>query len=195
MKTVSFNRTIGTALAAALAAATLSAAPGVAHAQPPAVSPANNVVLAVGTGRMVRLPETMSDLFVANDSIADVQVRSANQIYIFGKTAGETTIYATNKAGRVVYTANVRVGTNVGSVDKLLHMAMPDAQVKATAMNGAVLLTGTVGAPADVEEAQRIVQAFGQWDGQIRRGEKVLGQPLVVKKWKRQNPIPLLKTA
>jgi pilus assembly protein CpaC len=37
---------------------------------------------------------------------------------------------------------------------------MPDARIEATPMNGMVLLTGTVGAPTDVEEAQRIVQAF-----------------------------------
>lgn len=160
MKTVSFNRMIGTALAAALAAATLATAPGVAHAQPVAVSPANNVVLAVGTGRMVRLPETMSDLFVANDGIADVQVRSANQIYIFGKGAGETTVYATNKAGKVVYSTNVRVGTNYDSIGGLLKTAMPDAQIHATPMNGVVVLTGTVAAPEDVEEANRIVQAY-----------------------------------
>jgi pilus assembly protein CpaC len=102
----------------------------------------------------------MSDLFVANDAIADVQVRSANQLYVFGKAPGETTVYATNKAGKVVYSANVRVGTNIGSVNQLLNLAMPDARIQATPMNGVVLLTGTVAAPADVEEANRIVQAF-----------------------------------
>jgi pilus assembly protein CpaC len=109
---------------------------------------------------MVRLESSMSDLFVANDTIADVQVRSANQIYLFGKAPGETTVYATNKAGKVVYSANVRVGVNIGSVDQLLELAMPDARIQATPMNGMVLLTGTVAAPADVEEANRIVQSF-----------------------------------
>jgi pilus assembly protein CpaC len=102
----------------------------------------------------------MSDLFVANDSVADVQVRSPNQIYIFGKAPGQTTVYATDRGGRVLYSASVRVGTNLGSVDELLRMAMPDAEIRATPMNGVVLLTGTVRSPTDVEEAQRLVQAF-----------------------------------
>jgi pilus assembly protein CpaC len=102
----------------------------------------------------------MSDLFVANDAIADVQVRSADQIYIFGKSPGETTVYATNKAGRVLYSATVQVGTNIGSVDEMLRLAMPDAQIRATPMNGAILLTGTVAAPADIEEATRIIQSY-----------------------------------
>jgi len=153
--------TLTTTVAAVLTASIGASVPTIAAAQSaPAVRPANDLTLSVGTGRMVRLNGTMSDLFVADDRIADVQVRSADQIYIFGKGAGETTVYATNKAGKVVYSANVRVGTNIGSVGQFLKVAMPDARIEATPMNGMVLLTGTVGAPTDVEEAQRIVQAF-----------------------------------
>jgi pilus assembly protein CpaC len=150
-----------TTVAAVLTASTIAALPSGAAAQPVAATrPANSVSLSVGAGRMVRLDGQMSDLFVANDAIADVQVRSADQIYIFGKAAGETTVYATNKAGKVLYSANVRVGNNIGSLDEMLRLAMPDAQVRATPMNGMVLLTGTVAAPADVEEATRLVQAY-----------------------------------
>ncbi len=150
-----------TTVAAVLTASIGASAPGIAAAQGVTSSrPANDVTLSVGAGRLVRLGGTMSDLFVADDRIADVQVRSANEVYIFGKAAGETTIYATNAAGKVVYSANVRVGTNIGSVGELLRIAMPESNIQATPMNGVVLLTGTVGAPADVEEASRIVQAF-----------------------------------
>ena len=149
-----------TATVAAVITASLTTVPTIAAAQPVAGRPANDVTLSVGAGQMVRLNGTMSDLFVADDKIADVQVRSADQIYIFGKSAGETTVYATNKAGKVVYSANVRVGTNIGSVDQLLRLAMPDARIQATPMNGMVLLTGTVATPSDVEEAGRIVQSF-----------------------------------
>ena len=151
---------LGTAITAVLAASLTAVAPAPAVAQPTAVRPNTDVALSVGTGRMVRLDAPISDIFVANDGIADVQVRSANQIYIFGKSAGETTVFATDRAGRTVYSANVRVGTNIGSLDELLRVAMPDAQIQARPINGMVLLTGTVAAPADVEEANRLVQAF-----------------------------------
>jgi pilus assembly protein CpaC len=152
---------LATTIAAMLTTSFAVAIPSAASAQnSPAVRPSTTVTLSVGAGQMVRLESSMSDLFVANDTIADVQVRSANQIYLFGKAPGETTVYATNKAGKVVYSANVRVGVNIGSVDQLLELAMPDARIQATPMNGMVLLTGTVAAPADVEEANRIVQSF-----------------------------------
>jgi pilus assembly protein CpaC len=153
--------TLGTALAAALAAGFAASAPTRALAQPGgAVAPSHDVTLSVGAGRLVRMSAPISDLVVANDEIADVYVRSPNQIYIFGKAAGNTTVYATGPSGRVVYSANVRVGQNLGSVDQLLQQAMPEADITATPLNGTVLLTGTVAQPADAAEAEQLVQAF-----------------------------------
>jgi pilus assembly protein CpaC len=152
---------LGSAVAAALAAGIAATAPSQAMAQPSgAVAPANDINLSVGAGRMVRLNGTMSDLFVANDTIADVQVRSPSQIYIFGKAAGNTTVYATDASGRVVYSANVRVGQNLGSVGEMLNLAMPEADITVTPMSGMVLLTGTVAQPSDAAEAERLAQAF-----------------------------------
>jgi pilus assembly protein CpaC len=171
-KTVFIKRsTLSTAMASLIVASIGASFPAPAVAQQSGfVSPSNDVALSVGAGRMVRLDGTMTDLFVANDAIADVQVRSANQIFIFGKAAGETTIYATNKAGKTIYSANVRVGNNIGSIDQMLDLAMPDAQITATPINGMVLLTGTVASPVDIEEANRLVQAF------VGEGSKVISR-------------------
>jgi Flp pilus assembly secretin CpaC len=51
----------------------------------------------------------MSDVFVANDQVADVQVKSQRQLYVFGKSGGETTVYASNASGDIVWSATVRV--------------------------------------------------------------------------------------
>jgi pilus assembly protein CpaC len=150
---------LGTALAAmAISFGSVAVAAPAAAAQ--SARPSETLNLSQNTGTLVRLSAPMSDLFVANDTIADVQVRSSTQLYVFGKSAGETTVYATDKSGRVVYAANVRVGTNVGSVGEMLRLAMPEASIQATPMNNLVLLTGTVASPDDVSEAQRLVQAY-----------------------------------
>ena len=151
---------LGTAMAAvAFSLGTVTAA-APAVAQPVAARPSETLNLSKGTGTLVRLSAPMSDVFVANDQIADVQVRSSTQLYVFGKAGGETTIYATTKSGRVVYAANVRVGSNTGSLDEMMRLAMPDAAIQVTPMNNLILLTGTVASPGDVEEAQRLVQAY-----------------------------------
>jgi pilus assembly protein CpaC len=151
---------LGTALAALALSFGSFAVATPAVAQSRAARPSETLTLSQNTGTMVRLSTPMTDLFVANDAIADVQVRSSTQLYVFGKGPGETTVYATDRSGRVVYSANVRVGNNAGSVGEMLRLAMPEASIQATPMNNLVLLTGTVAQPADVEEAQRLVQAY-----------------------------------
>ena len=151
---------LGTAFVALAIGLGTVVTPAPALAQSGAARPSETLNLSAGTGTLVRLPAPMSDVFVANDAVADVQVRSNRQLYVFGKGRGETTVYATGANGKVVYAANVRVGTNLGSVDEMLRMAMPEASVRATPMNNLVLLTGTVSSPTDVEEAQRLVQAY-----------------------------------
>lgn len=160
IRNITSRARLGTAMTAlALALGTVGAAVPM-QAQAAAVRPSETLNLSQGTGTLVRLSEPMTDIFVANDAVADVQVRSANQLYVFGKGRGETTVYATSKSGRVVYAANVRVGNNISSLGEMLQLAMPDAKIEAMPMNNLVLLTGTVASPDDVAEAQRLVTAY-----------------------------------
>lgn len=162
------NRLLTQFLSAACLAAPLALLPATA-AQAQSVSrPANDIVLSIGRGQLVTVGDTMADVFVANDQIADVQVKSPRQLYVFGKAGGETTVYASNAAGQVVWSANVRVGSNIDSVDQMLRMAMPDAKVAVSTMGtNTFLLTGTIGAPEDAAEAQRLVQAFVGKDANV----------------------------
>ncbi|WP_369025816.1 type II and III secretion system protein family protein [Qipengyuania sp. RANM35] len=148
-------------LLASLAIAPLAAIPAnVATAQ--SVSrPSTEIVLSIGKGELVTVPGTMADVFIADETVADVQVKSQRQLYVMGKGGGETTVYASNAAGDVVWSANVRVGSNIGSIDQMLALAMPEAKVNVATMGtNTVLLTGTVAAPEDAAEAQRLVEAF-----------------------------------
>ncbi len=122
--------------------------------------PSGEVALSVGRGQLVNLSSPITDVFVSNETVADVQVKSPTQIYVFARKPGEASIYATTAGGTVVYSTNVRVGQNVNTVDAMLKLAMPEAAIQSTTMNGLVLLTGTVKSPDDSAEAQRLVEAF-----------------------------------
>ncbi len=148
-------------LLASIAAAPLAAVPAATATAQQVVSPSQDIVLSIGRGELVTVPGTMTDVFVANENVADVQVKSQRQLYVFGRAGGETTIYASNAAGTVIWSANVRVGSNIDSVDQMLALAMPGASIGVSTMGtNTVLLTGTVKAPEDAAEAERLVQAF-----------------------------------
>ncbi|MET0270799.1 MAG: pilus assembly protein N-terminal domain-containing protein, partial [Sphingomonas sp.] len=160
------DKTAGTAIAAALAvglttgallmpepagAAVRRAAPspavrrtvGSTPEQTAPVASGGTMTLSIGRGQLVQLSRPITDLFVAADTVADVQVKSPTMIYVFGKAAGQTTVSATDRAG-VVWSATIRVGQNITSVGEMLRLAMPENAITATPMNGLVLLTGTV---------------------------------------------------
>ncbi len=148
-------------LVAAIAAVPMVAIPATTAIAQQVVRPSQEIVLSIGKGELVTVPGTMADVFVANEEVADVQIKSQRQLYVFGKAGGETTIYASNERGDVIFSANIRVGSNIGSIDQMLAMAMPDAKVNVSTMGtGTVLLTGTVGSPEDAAEVQRLVEAF-----------------------------------
>ena len=150
-----------TALASLATISTFAALPVTpAMAQSRAEKPSSEVVLSVGRGQLINLPGPMSDLFIANQDIADVQVKSSRQLYVFGKAGGETTLYASNSSGAIVYSATIRVGSNLDSIGQMLGLAMPNSKINVNTMNGLVLLTGTIAAPEDGATAEQLVKAF-----------------------------------
>ena len=153
-------------LTASLLLAGLAAAPLAGLVSAPAgaqsvTRPSQDIVLSIGRGELINVPGNMADVFIANEAVADVQVKSQRQLYVFGKSGGVTTVYASNSAGDVIWSANVRVGSNLDSIGQMLTLAMPEARIATATMGtNTVLLTGTVAAPEDAAEAERLVQAF-----------------------------------
>jgi len=155
------RRLTATLLLSAIAVAPLAGVPaGAANAQS-INRPSQDIVLSIGRGELINVPGSMADIFISNEEVADVQVKSRSQLYVFAKAGGETTVYASNAAGTIVWSANIRVGSNLDSVDQMLTLAMPEAKISVSTMgSNTVLLTGTVAAPEDAAEAERLVQAF-----------------------------------
>ncbi|AOF97911.1 type II and III secretion system protein family protein [Sphingobium sp. RAC03] len=137
-----------------------TAVPGTAVNAAPSSAQDNAILMSVGGSRVVNLGAKMSDVVIGDPNVVDVHVRSQNQLYLIAKKPGETTVFATATNGKVLFSGTVRVGNNLTSIDDMLRLAMPGAQVAVNKMNGMVLLTGTIQAPEDAAEAERLTQAF-----------------------------------
>jgi pilus assembly protein CpaC len=122
--------------------------------------PTTEVVLSLGQGQLVTLPQGVADVWTSNPDVADVYVSNPRQIHLFAKAAGEATIFATTNSGQVVYATNVRVGDNITSVDRMLKLAMPDAEIKVTSLGALAVLTGTVRSPDDAAQAELMVKSL-----------------------------------
>ena len=122
--------------------------------------PAGDLYLSKGRGQLITLPAPVVDVFVSNPAVADVQIQSPTQLYLFGKEDGDASVYATTRSGQVVYSTNVRVSQNYGSLDAMLKLAMPDTDVRATLAGQVAVLTGTVKTPEDIAQAGDLTRAY-----------------------------------
>ena len=159
MLTNAIRRICAAPLIALTVAGTMALPASPASAQAVA-SQDNALLLSVGGSRVVNLPTKMTDVVIANPNVVDVHVRSERQLYIMAKAPGETAVSVTAANGKILYSTLVRVGNNLTSIDQMLRLAMPEAEIQVSKMNGMVLLTGTIKAPEDAAEVERLVQAF-----------------------------------
>jgi pilus assembly protein CpaC len=154
---------LGTALAAlavALPATVVPAAPADAQSAGSSYRPSRQLVLSTGEGQMINTTKAVASVWTSAPDIADVYVNSPRQINIFGKKMGDATIIATARDGSVVYGANVHVSQNLGSINDVLRAAMPGTDITVTPVGQVAVINGTVSSPEEAAQAQTIVTSL-----------------------------------
>lgn len=122
------------------------------------------LTLRIGQGRTVRLSAAADSVVVARPEVADVQVPSPGQIFVFGKGPGRTTVSAFGKGGALLATIDVAVAADATAVNAAVG-AMPGAAAGASAVDGIVRLEGVVASPAQAAAATALArQAAGKPD-------------------------------
>src|SRR6185312_11898844 len=108
-----------------LAAVFLALAPAAMLAPAPAAAAPKIVgtvgaplMVEVGKGQLVHLDHPVNTVFVADPDVADVQVKSPTLVYVFGKSGGETTLYAVGDNDRVVLNLAVQVRYDVARMQQ-----------------------------------------------------------------------------
>ncbi|MBV9834773.1 MAG: type II and III secretion system protein family protein [Alphaproteobacteria bacterium] len=120
----------------------------------PTEAPTMQVELSKGT--MVRLKGPATTVFVANPEIADVQVKSPTQIYVFGKKPGETSLYATDERDNVLLNTIVRVTHEHSRLQEALRRVVPGSQLVFSTVGENIVITGTARNAGEIQEARRI---------------------------------------
>ncbi len=113
-----------------------------------------------GKGVLLRLKRAASDIFVADPRIADVQVKSPRLIYVLGKAAGVTSLYALSADDRPVYAAQLVVATDPVPLETLLKEALPNAMIDVRLAPGVAVLEGIAASPEDAEAAERYARQY-----------------------------------
>ncbi len=118
------------------------------------------LVMEINKGRLIRIDKPASTVFIADPAIADVQVKSPNLIYVFGKRAGETTLFAVDETDNVLVNMHVTVNHNLSGFRRTLRQLLPGRDIKVRSAGDALVLSGSVKSAADAEQARRIAAHY-----------------------------------
>lgn len=147
--------------ALALALATFTGLPATASAQNATVVRGGGAMaVELKKGRLLRLKRQIATIFVADPSVADIQVKSPTLIYVFGKRSGETTLFAVDKDDRVVLNLTIRVSHNLSMLNRSLRGLMPGHGVRARTVGDSIVLSGTVRTARESADASRLAAQF-----------------------------------
>ncbi len=142
----------------ALTLAVLCPAP--APAQTSAAPLGGRLTVEMNEGRLVRLASPAVSVFIANPKVADVNVKSARMVYVFGIVPGQTTLFAVDKNENVVANIQIVVEHNIGRLQENIDRLLPAGDVQASSVTGGIVLSGKVANATDSENARRLAARF-----------------------------------
>lgn len=135
------------------------------------VVPQDNIIeLDRFKGTLLRLSSPASDVFIADPNVANIQIKSPQLIYIFGKTVGQTTIYAMDDSQNPIYSGTLQVNENIqaqadqssmlGAYETKIERMVPGSDITLTSFGKMFILEGTVQSPEHADLVVRLCESL-----------------------------------
>ncbi len=118
------------------------------------------LTLGLGKAVIVELDGDARDVLVSNPEIVDAVVRTPRRIFLMAQKGGQTNAFFFDGAGRQLASLDIRVEKDVTDLAGLIHASFPDSDIKASAINDTVVLSGHVANAQQSSRAQDIAARF-----------------------------------
>lgn len=126
--------------------------------------------VSVGEAQVVNLPAPAQTVFVADPTLADIQVAGPTTVIVFGVKSGRTTFYALNAQGTTIAARQVRISHNLGMLETILAERFPHQRIDLTSAPNTIMVEGSVSNP---QEAEAVI---GTVQGVVGDKEKVINR-------------------
>lgn len=118
------------------------------------------ITLGLNKSTIVNFNNPASDVYITNPGIADAAVQTDKRIVFRGVEIGETNAFVFDSAGNQMLNLEIRVEPDVTALSDLIKRHVPDARIKAEAVNSNVLLTGLVDSLSQSDAVIRLANAY-----------------------------------
>jgi pilus assembly protein CpaC len=100
--------------------------------------------VAVSAAQVIEFPGPARSVFIADPTIADIQVSAPTSVIIFGRKPGQTTLIAIGADDKPIANIKIIVGYDYADLRRLIDQDVPNANVKITQTPSGITLTGVV---------------------------------------------------
>ena len=129
---------------------------------PPAARAADThqIHVQMSSGEIIELPRPAANVFVADPTIADVQVPAGKSIIVFGKKPGSTTLFALDQDGKPITKTQIIVSYAVGDLQNLVRQEVAGGTVSVSSTPSGIVLSGVVPDAAAAEKARAAASRY-----------------------------------
>ena len=120
------------------------------------------VNVAAGKPRTVQTQQSFAEIVVGDPDVATVSPLTDSSFYVLGKAVGTTGIALFDKEHNLVGMIDVEVGYDVANLNGKLRQKLPNSRIKASTVNGRIILSGTAADSVSAKEAVSIAEKYGE---------------------------------
>ena len=118
------------------------------------------LILIQGKAEIIDLDGPVSDIMVANPSIADVTALKANRLYVVGAAFGSTNLIALDDKGNIIKRMNIHVKMDDETIQRTVNELFPGEDVHIRSLQDQVVMTGRVSSPLVASNLANIVSQY-----------------------------------
>ena len=128
---------------------------------------ADQFELPLNKTRPIELDRAVRDVIIGNPEIADVVVRAPGQVYLIGRSVGETNVFLVDSKGNLVRKLEVVVQPDGSAVEAAIRQLLPKERINAKGVGNSVVLSGVASTDGAAAQAQQIARRFVPEDDNI----------------------------
>ncbi|SCZ61766.1 pilus assembly protein CpaC [Epibacterium ulvae] len=119
----------------------------------------STLVIEVGEGILLPSANDIGTVFVADPAIADATISPGNEVFLFGKTPGRTTLIATGLGGGERTTYVIRIIHSLSEMRRTLGQRFPGEDISISSSTGSLYVSGAVSSDQVRQRAIETIQA------------------------------------
>ena len=110
------------------------------------------LTIPLGQGKYINNGIPIDTIFIANPEVADYHLRSPEEIYIYSKSIGTTTLYIKNTKEKLAKQYFINSIMDTAPIQKLIHQLFPNSNIQIIPINQkSVVLKGVTSSASDAE--------------------------------------------